>query len=144
MMIKIKLKKRRILASSSNTNEIYSSIILFTIYYALKGKSKSVDLEYISFAFDNIINNNKNLDYDYVQLWNINILIKPIILLLYSYELLDIDHKNRKMAIKTTETGNTYIEEMINEGFFDDINISAREITKKLTVKNLKNNKLLW
>ncbi|AXT68070.1 TPA: hypothetical protein N2X84_004901 [Klebsiella pneumoniae] len=143
-MIEIKLNKRRILASSSNTNEVYSSIVLFTIYYALKGKSKSVNLEYISFAFDNIINKTKNLDYDYVQLWNVNTLIKPIILLLYSYELLDIDYKNRNMAVKITDNGNAYVEEMINEELFNDINISAREITKKLTIKKLQNNKLLW
>lgn len=143
-MIEIKLNKRRILASSSNTNEIYSTIVLFTIYYALKGKCKSVDLEYISFAFDNIINKTKNLDYEYVQLWNVNILIKPIILLLHSYELLNIDYKNRKMTIKITDNGNAYVEEMINEELFNDINLSAREITKKLTIKKLQNNKLLW
>ncbi|MGF6436603.1 hypothetical protein [Kosakonia sp. 1610] len=143
-MIEIKLNKRRVLASSSNSNEIYSSIVLFTIYYALKGRTKSVNLEYISFAFDNIINNTNNLDYDYVQLWNVNSLIKPIILLLYTYELLDIDYKNSKMAIKITYNGILYVEEMINEELFNDINTSARELTKKLTIKKLQNNKLLW
>lgn len=143
-MIEIKLNKRRVLASSSNSNEIYSSIVLFTIYYALRGRTKSVNLEYISFAFDNIINNTNNLDYDYVQLWNVNSLIKPIILLLYTYELLDIDYKNSKMAIKITDNGNLYVEEMINEELFNDINTSARELTKKLTIKKLQNNKLLW
>ncbi|MDM6732533.1 hypothetical protein QUG33_24425, partial [Citrobacter braakii] len=73
-----------------------------------------------------------------------NTLIKPIILLLYSYELLDIDYRNKKMAVKTTDNGNAYVEEMINEELFNDINISAREITKKLTIKKLQNNKLLW
>ncbi|EOY0927179.1 hypothetical protein ACRCWK_005448, partial [Klebsiella pneumoniae] len=63
---------------------------------------------------------------------------------LYSYELLDIDYKNRNMAVKITDNGNAYVEEMINEELFNDINISAREITKKLTIKKLQNNKLLW
>ncbi|AXF60794.1 hypothetical protein DVA43_15225 [Leclercia sp. W6] len=143
-MIEIKLNKRRILASSSNTNEIYCSIVLFTIYYALKGKCKSVDLEYITFTFDNIINNTFNLDYNYVQVWNVNTLIKPIILLLHSYELLTVDYKNGKMIIKITETGNAYVEEMINEGLFKEINISAKDITKRMTIKKLQNNKLLW
>ena len=65
-------------------------------------------------------------------------------MLLYSYELLDIDYRNKKMAVKTTDNGNAYVEEMINEELFNDINISAREITKKLTIKKLQNNKLLW
>lgn len=48
------------------------------------------------------------------------------------------------MAVKITDNGNAYVEEMINEELFNDINISAREITKKLTIKKLQNNKLLW
>lgn len=143
-MIEIKLKKRRILATSSNTNEIYTAIVLFCIYYALKGKCKSVNLEYLSFTFDSIINSTESLDYDFVSTWDINTLIKPIILLLASYALLKIDYKNGKLAIFTTENGNAYIEEMINEGLFNEINYSARRITSQMTIKKLKNHKLLW
>ncbi|VEI63140.1 Uncharacterised protein [Serratia fonticola] len=143
-MIEIKLKKRRILASSSNTNEIYTTIILFSTYYALKGRCKSVDLEYLSFTFDHIINNTKSLDYDFVSIWDINTLIKPIILLLASYSLLEISYKKGKVTVFTTQSGNEYIEEMINENLFNEINRHAKEITSKITIKNLKNNKLLW
>lgn len=48
------------------------------------------------------------------------------------------------MAIKITYNGILYVEEMINEELFNDINTSARELTKKLTIKKLQNNKLLW
>ncbi|MBQ0688795.1 hypothetical protein J7315_22395 [Providencia rettgeri] len=143
-MIKIILNKKRILSSSYNTNEIYSSIVLFIIYHALKGKIKSIDLEYLSFTFDCIIKNTNNIDYDFVSCWDVNPLIKPIILLLSSYQLINIINKNSKLSISITDSGNLYVEEMISEKLFNEVNEKARKITSKLTIKKLKNNKLIW
>lgn len=143
-MIEIKLKKRRILSSSSNSNEIYCSIILLIIYHTLKGKSKTIGFEYLNFAFHNIINNIENLDYDFVQSWEVNTLIKPITILLASYKLIKVESRNGRMVISITESGILHVEEMINEGLFNEIHTSTIKITKKLTFKKLKNSRLLW
>ncbi|MFJ5498916.1 hypothetical protein ACIPUN_03100 [Pectobacterium sp. CHL-2024] len=144
MMIEIKLKNKRVLSSSFNTNEIYSAIIMFSIYHALRGRCKSVKINYIHFSFDCVIKNITLNDHEYVGPWSINPLLKPLIIMLCSYGFLSYQNKPSGLEIKITDAGNTYVEEMINEGLFLEINVSTQRLAQSLTLKKLDNQKLIW
>lgn len=144
MMIEIKLKNKRVLASSFNTNEIYSAIIMFIIYHAVRGRCKSVRINYINFSFDCVMNNTILTDHEYVSTWNINPLLKPLLVMLCSYGLLSLQRKSTGLEFHMTENGNSYVEEMINEGLFSEINITAQRLAHSLTLKKLDNQKLIW
>ncbi|WED68461.2 hypothetical protein PJ912_22410 [Pectobacterium colocasium] len=143
-MIEIKLKTKRVLASSFNTNEIYSTVIMFIIYYAVRGRCKSVRINYINFSFDCVMNNTLLIDHEHVPTWNINPLLKPLLVMLCSYGLLSFQRKSTGLEFHMTDYGNSYVEEMINEGLFSEINLSTQRLSRSLTLKKLDNQKLIW
>lgn len=143
-MIEIKLNKKRILSSSFNTNEIYVAVILFCVYYTVSGRSKSIKLSVLNFSFDCIINDTEPSDYEFVSTWSINPLLKPLLVMLDSFKLIEIKNNSGKIQIHITENGKSYVEEMINENLFVGINLSAKYLTQKLTSKKFENQKLIW
>ncbi|ECE0596741.1 hypothetical protein ACL44_23865, partial [Salmonella enterica subsp. enterica] len=91
-----------------------------------------------------VMNNTILTDHEYVSTWNINPLLKPLLVMLCSYGLLSFQRKSTGLEFHMTENGNSYVEEMINEGLFSEINISAQRLAYSLTLKKLDNQKLIW
>lgn len=143
-MINMEISKRRVVSDSHNTTDIFVVIIMFCVFHALKGKRKTVNLDYLNFCFESVINSYVLDDVKFVKPWGINKSLKPILIMMVKQGLLNFQVKNYNLEILISEYGILYLNEIMQNSLFTEINQSAASVTQKISAVKLNKQKFIW
>jgi hypothetical protein len=138
---------RRIIDSIWNNDKVIIIAILLIIKNLVKGKTTSITLEILMYAFD-LIQLDTRIEKEDVLLsptWDINKELRKIIILAHENELISFKKKtSNSIGFNLTDKGEKLLVKLKEEKLLEELTETIERTVQKINLSQFKKQHLIW
>lgn len=144
--LKIKGNKVKVFDGFWENDKIAVVMILLILYYSIGGNTRSVELRKIAFILDAIKKEAKisKLSTLLSSPWEISEGLRKRVILAHETGLLYIQDNKGNISFTLTSDGINFVQQIENDKILPDLAVSIKLWAKAVSVKQLKNQQLIW